>query len=126
MVTTISQSFYESLQPKPTLHSIEELSVTGASGIEKPYIGYMEVSITIPDITEQIFHVPGLVVSDYDFYLAVPMIVGTNVLRFLKALECEDMSPAWQSAISALSLGSPLGNVVSTNNRPIEIQPYQT
>ncbi|KAH3864038.1 hypothetical protein DPMN_027050 [Dreissena polymorpha] len=36
------------------------------------------------------------------------------------------MSPAWQSAISALSLGSPLGNVVSTNNRPMEIQPYQT
>ncbi|KAH3837469.1 hypothetical protein DPMN_110859 [Dreissena polymorpha] len=123
MVTTISQSFYESLQPKPTLHSIEELSGSGANGIEIPYIGYIEVSITIPDITEQILYVPVLVVSDADFNLAVPMIVGTNVLRFLKAFECEDMSTAWQSAISAVSLGSPLGNV-STNNRPNEIQPY--
>ncbi|KAH3833199.1 hypothetical protein DPMN_106502 [Dreissena polymorpha] len=94
MVTTISQSFYESVQPKPTLHSIEELSVTGANGIEIPYIGYIKVSITFADITEQIFHVPFLVVSDTDFYLAVPMIVGTNVLHFLQALECEDIPPA--------------------------------
>ncbi|KAH3735828.1 hypothetical protein DPMN_042386 [Dreissena polymorpha] len=54
------------------------------------------------------------------------MIVGTNVLRFLQALECEDIFPAWQSAIAAVSLSSSLGNVVSTSHRPIEIQPYQT
>ena len=50
MITSISESFYDSLKAKPPLRDITEfgLSVLGASGSQMPYKGYIEADISVP------------------------------------------------------------------------------
>ena len=51
-ITSFSEAFYETLDPKPTFHSITEfgLSVTCANGTELPYKGYIEADIVVPSL----------------------------------------------------------------------------
>ena len=83
MITSISRSFYESLNPTPELHDIEEfgLSVIGANGSKLPFLGYIEAEISVPILGEQTHMIPVLVVSNTDYNKKVPVIIGTNVIR---------------------------------------------
>ena len=50
MITSISDSFYDSLKPQPPLRDITEfgLSVLGANGSHLPYKDYIEADISVP------------------------------------------------------------------------------
>jgi hypothetical protein len=57
MVTSISEEFYQSLQPLPALHELTEfgLSVESATGADVPYKGYIEADISVPFQVELFF-----------------------------------------------------------------------
>jgi hypothetical protein len=54
MVTLISESFYNSLEPKPELLDISDfiLDIVGANGSNIPYRGYFGGDVFSPDILE--------------------------------------------------------------------------
>ena len=63
MITTISEDFYHSIHNKPVLHDISEfgLSVEGATGVQIPYIGFIEAEISVPFLGDGTFCIPLLV-----------------------------------------------------------------
>ena len=50
MVTSVSESFYRSLEPQPELHELSEfgLTVKSATDTELPFIGCIEADISVP------------------------------------------------------------------------------
>ncbi|KAH3885714.1 hypothetical protein DPMN_009710 [Dreissena polymorpha] len=128
MVTTISQNCYEQMDPKPFLYSLEDLqlSITGANGTELVYMGYIEAAISVPNISEETFDVPVLVVPNTEHNINVPVIIGTNVIRHLHSLPLENLSEEWKAALMATSLATNIGLVVSTNKSTVELPPYET
>ncbi|KAH3728530.1 hypothetical protein DPMN_054487 [Dreissena polymorpha] len=46
------------LDPKPELRSLEDfdLDIRVASGEKLPYSGYVEIDITVPCLTDKVFH----------------------------------------------------------------------
>ena len=101
MITSVSESFYDSLQPKPVLHDITEfgLSVTSAT-----------------------FRIPLLVVNNTDYNSKVPAIIGTNVIRLCKESSPSDNVPVeWQIAFD--SMCDDTLPVKTTNNFNIRIGP---
>ena len=81
-ITSFSEAFYETLDPKPTFHSITEfgLSVTCANGTELPYKGYIEADIVVPSLGNTSY----LVVKNTYYSRHVPVIIGTNVICLCK------------------------------------------
>ena len=59
----------------------ELLHVEGASGHEIPYVGYLELDVTVPDV-EKGENIPVLllVVSETNYNSKVPILLGTNAL----------------------------------------------
>lgn len=86
MITSVSESFYDSLQPQPVLHDISDfgLSVIGADGNQLPYKGYIEAEVSVPCLENNTFIIPLLVVANTDYNRKVPAIIGTNVIRLCK------------------------------------------
>ena len=123
MVTTVSEQFYNSLQNKPDLHDITEfqLDVYGANGGTLPYIGYIEAKIEVPHMNEPLY-IPALVTKVSDVNTRVPVIIGTNVIRFCKDL-ANTGNEAWQSAIQ--SMGMNCVPVKSSNRFPIKVGPSE-
>ena len=64
IITTMCLEFYNSLQPKPQLHSLEDfnLKINGANGQQMHYLGYVELSLTIPFLKNKLFDILVLVV----------------------------------------------------------------
>lgn len=122
MITTISEAFYESLDPKPQLFELSELQVKGADGGLIPYRGYIEAEIRVPGVKR--LDVPVLVVGDTEYNLDVPVIVGTNVIRMLTKVDSPELSDAWKDAIHAACITSSMGIVKSA--KEIEVKPLQT
>ena len=89
MITTVSESFYKSLSPLPHLHDMTDvgLSIQGANGqsLHLEYKGYIESELSAPLLSNCVFNIPLLVVSDMEYNRRVPIIVGTNVIRLGKA-----------------------------------------
>jgi hypothetical protein len=50
MVTTVSQSLFESLTPSQDLHSLEEFDISGANDAKVPYKGYDLLDLSIPSL----------------------------------------------------------------------------
>lgn len=86
MITSISESFYNNLNPLPQSRDIKEfgLSVLSANGDQLPYKGYIEAEISIPSLGNNNFVIPLLVVSNTEYNSTVPAIIGTNVIRFCR------------------------------------------
>ena len=106
MVSSISETFYNSLEPLPELRNITEfgLSVRSAGGNKLPYKGYIEASVSVPSLGNKTYHVPLLVVSDTEYNTKVPAIIGTNVIRLCKqANDLNDMPIEWQTAFDSMS-----------------------
>ena len=118
-ITSISEAFYGTLDPKPTLHSITEfgLSVTCANGTELPYKGYIEADIVVPSLGNTTYKAP----TDYN--RRVPVITGTNVIRLCKQASndsSESNIPAeWQVAFD--SMCNEILLVKTTNNFSIKV-----
>ena len=129
MITTISEDFYRSLSPTPTLISIENfnLKVVGAGGYTLPYLGYIECGLQIPFLGQQIIEVPALVVPTTDYSLNIPVVVGTNAIKICreKCTDITDIPYEWQTAFLSLQQ-SRVGVVKSTNTSNIQIQPMET
>ncbi|KAH3706353.1 hypothetical protein DPMN_065739 [Dreissena polymorpha] len=108
MVSTIRQNCYEQMDPKPFLYSLEDLqlSITRANGTELVYMGYIEAAISVPNISEETFDVPVLVVPKTEYNINVPVIIGTNVIRHLYSLPLENVSEEWKAALMATSLAT--------------------
>ncbi len=128
MITTVSETFYRSLTPLPELKSIDDfgLDVYAADGAELPYMGYIEACIGTQFLDHHI-DVPVLVVPTTDHGLSVPVVIGTNVLRLCQE-QCEDTTDIpkpWKTAFMSIHEGY-IGKVKSTNQRPIEVQPFET
>ena len=68
-VTTICESFYDSLECQPPLRDIKDfdLSVVAADGCQVPYIGYIEADISVPFLSSISFTIPVLIVSDTEY-----------------------------------------------------------
>ena len=73
MVTTISEDFYQSLTPLPTLLSLDDfnLSVQAAGGHTLPYSGYIECILQVPFLGNQNIEVPLLFVPSTEYTLKV-------------------------------------------------------
>ncbi|MCG7874805.1 MAG: RNase H-like domain-containing protein, partial [Candidatus Thiodiazotropha endolucinida] len=127
-VSTMSKSFFDSLCPKPRLHHINELVVNIADGSNLPYHGYVEVEFEIPGISGSEITLPCLVVSDTVYNGQVPIIIGTNYLR--TCFQCDMSQPLpeeWEMARKTLSISrQSLGQVRSTNNKHVLIQPQES
>lgn len=126
MVTLISESFYNSLVPKPELLSLNDfkLDVVGACGSKIPYMGYIEGDIFIPDILETNVFIPILVVPDTEYHQTVPGVIGTNVLHLCNTKEGSSKFDPFKIALDALKCDN-LVSVKSTKKTPIVIQPNQ-
>ena len=85
MVTTIAESFWRQRLTGTPLRPLNDLlRVEGASGHAVQYLGYVEVCIHFEKGVagdEQGHVVLALVVADTRYNAAVPVIVGTNVIR---------------------------------------------
>ncbi|MCG8078888.1 MAG: DDE-type integrase/transposase/recombinase, partial [Candidatus Thiodiazotropha taylori] len=126
MVTSVSESFYNSLNPLPQLHAITEfgLQVQSANGDELPFKGYIEAEIKVPFLSNSQFNIPLLVVSDTEYNSNIPAIVGTNVIRLCKTEVVTDKVPSeWQTAFDSLCDDSI--PVRTTCNYAIRIAPFE-
>ena len=68
MITSLSESFYDSMEHKPVVHDVSELglslSVIGANGSNQPYKGFIEADISVPSLGYDSFVISVLVVSN--------------------------------------------------------------
>jgi len=126
MVSSISENFFQLLNPSPELHSISEfgLTVQGANGTNLPYKGYIEADISIPYFGNDVFYIPLLIVPDTEYNYDVPVIVGTNVIRLFKGSDDNAHIPKeWQIALD--SLNEDKIPVRSTNRFSIRLGPNE-
>lgn len=126
MITSVSERFCNSLDPVPELKDLTDfsLSIQGAAGIDLPYKGYIEAEISVPLLSNCVFNIPLLVVSDTEYNLKVPVIIGKNVIRLCKVDNTEKKVPVeWQTAFDCLcDEGIP---VKTTNSHSIRIGPNE-
>lgn len=71
------------MNPKSEL-GLQEFVVQGPDGSTLPYMGHIEALVYIPGISKPETSVPILVVLSMDYNTKVPVMVGTNVLKFIK------------------------------------------
>ena len=81
-ITTLSEEFYNNMNPKPELYSMEEigLKVKGAGGHTLTYLGAIVCTIEVPFLVDQPIEIAALVLPTTDYSLTVPVIVGTNAI----------------------------------------------
>ena len=102
MITSISESFYKSLNPIPELKNIKEF------GLSVPMVpnylrGYIEAEIKVPCLGTEVFHIPLLVVADTKYNTKVPAITGTNVIRLFRQTSPQtDIPVEWTTAFDSL------------------------
>ena len=81
MVSSISQWFYESINPTPELRNISDfgLKITAANGEKIPYIGYI-LAVSVSHFGTLVDEIPILVVSNTAYNRKVPSLIGTNII----------------------------------------------
>ena len=130
MITTISEDFYNSLDPKPDFVDIGQfnLKIEAAGGNIIPYSGCIGCTINIPFLGGHVIEIGALVVPTTDYNLEVPVIVGTNAINICRDM-CEgaerEIPVQWKNAFASLQ-HSKVGTVKSTNKTDIQIQPMET
>jgi len=128
MITSVSEDFYEHMDPKPKLLQMEEfnLEVSVANGETQPLLGYIEARVSVPSLSERYFDIPVLVVPTTEYNEKVPLIVGTNLIRLCSEVtEHEDGSIplAWDIAFKGISANK-AGTVKATQR--YVLQPFET
>jgi len=108
MVTTISESFYNSLENRPKLQPLSNfrLKLIASNGQTVPYTGYIEADVKVPNLSKKAFSLPILVVEDCISNTSEPAIIGINFIRMCKTeanIEKVEHVPAeWNNAFSTL------------------------
>ncbi|KAH3739224.1 hypothetical protein DPMN_045873 [Dreissena polymorpha] len=128
MVSTVSNSFYQSLPNKPPLCDISnlgiDLNVSVANGNQLKILGFIETSISIPLLNFDLA-LPVLVVPDTQSSSFCPVILGTNIIRRCKSVSAElELPDAWQMAFDTLVCKP--ATVFSTNEHTVEVKPYES
>lgn len=84
MVTSISESFYKSLNPVPELRDTKDfgldLAVSGANGSRLAYFGYIVADVSSTSLEPIKYGVPISVVKDTEYNRTFPDIIGTNLI----------------------------------------------
>ena len=68
---------------------------------------------------------PVLVVPDTKYSESIPLIIGTNVIRYFKGQVDKDISAPWQEAFSAIRDVQNVP-VKSFSNKTVVIRPFET
>ena len=103
MISSISESFYNCLEPKPVLGDVSDfghrLSVVTTVGNKVPFKGYIDVSVSVPFFGNMIIKRPFLSVQDTEYNRKVPVIIRTNVIRYyVYNRTSKDVPVEWQTA----------------------------
>ncbi len=105
-VTTMAEWFYYSLINKPVLHSLQDLGlvVNVADGNQLPYSGYVEAEFHVPSIEISPITIPCLIVGNTEYNRSVPIIIGTNYIRFcMETISDTDQLPdEWSFTFNAM------------------------
>ena len=125
-ITSVSESFYRSLNPLPELGDTEDfgidLTVYSATGSQLAYLGYIIADVSVPNVGTIKHGIPILVVKDTDYNKVVPAIIGTNIIReFTEHRFDTDIPEAWLTALD--SICNSAIPVKSTNNFTIRVGP---
>ena len=89
-VSTVSQAFYEPhLTNLPLCQMSSILNIECADGYYLPYLGYIEVNISVDDFSDTPQPCLLLVVDNSNYNSKVPIILGTNVLSHFLTF-CQD------------------------------------
>ena len=128
-ISTVSESFYNSLSKKPPLQDLQTLlDVSLADGSKLNYMGFIDTCISVPFISDYILDVPFIVVPDCATHSNCPILVGTNVIRPLKyrfeSCSSSNVPAGWQLAMDCLNTSSI--TVKACSHTPTLIEPYQT
>ena len=125
-VTTVSEEFYNSLDPRPPTADSEEIDFKGPDGRSIPYIQCIEVTIGASFLPGQEIETLVLVVPITTYHAQVPIIIGTNVIRVYDHIydHDDDVPPEWKVAFVALHSGF-VESVRSTNKTSITLQPME-
>ena len=99
-ISTVSEQFWNSLNPKPEIHVVQELEIKCADGNTLPYRGVVELTIGVPTLQEDLVSALFLVVPATDYNKTVPFIVGTNVIREFQKSNSADIPEAWKVAFN--------------------------
>jgi hypothetical protein len=120
-VSSVAQSFYYKNFSHISLQPIENLKVEGVTGNTLPYVGFIEVKLTVPIKLVDCFmslDILLLVVPDTPYNMRTPVLLGTNVLQFclqgtlpLKVDEV-DAPPVWWSTFKCLTASLQTGGTV--------------
>ena len=104
-ITSVSESFYWSLNPLPELGDTKDfgLTVYSANGSQLAYLGYVKADVSVPSVGTIKQGIPIPVVKDTDYNKVVPTIIGTNVIREFREHRFDtDIPEAWLTAIDSL------------------------
>ncbi|MCG7876441.1 MAG: pol polyprotein, partial [Candidatus Thiodiazotropha endolucinida] len=126
MVSSISESFYQSMDPVPELGDTKDfgldLAVYGANGSRLAYLGYIVADVSVPSLGPIKYGVPILVVKDTEYNKSVPAIIGTNIIReYVEQCSNTDTPVEWKTALNNVTDSAI--PVKSTNNFSIRIGP---
>ena len=108
MISTISESFYRSMDPVPGLGDTKgfgiDLVVYGANGTWLAYCGYIKADISVSKLGPIMHGIPILVVKDTEYNKTFPAIIGTNIIREYTEYRSKAYTPLeWQTALDSLS-----------------------
>ena len=125
-VTTVSEDFYNSLDPRPQEADSQEIDLKGPDGRSIPYLHCIEVTVSASFLPGKEIDTLALVVPTTAYHAEVPIIIGTNVIREYDSIgdSAEDIPPEWKVAFIALHSGF-VGSVRSTNKTSITLQPME-
>ena len=113
MVSTISQSYYNSHLQGYSLRPLHDLlEVRGATGSKLPYLGYVEVPLTLGDLVMEVLL---LVVPDTEYNKLVPLLVGTNVLTEVVDARDTVTDHVWREALKNYALSDHVLGSVKTS-----------
>ena len=109
MVFTISVATLKSVHPPPDIKTLDEftLSVKVAEDSPLPYLGYVEVSISVTFQSDNMMVIL-LVVPETDYSKYVSVVIGTHILRSIKSSVTDShvkVPHNWDIAFSALDAG---------------------
>ena len=125
MVSSVSQSFYESIYPKPELRNISDfgLKITAANGEKIPYIGYILATVSVAHFRTVLEDIPILVVSNTAYNRKVPLLIGTNIINRCRDAKGSSSSVPEQWRMAFDSLVDDNIPVKTTNNYGIRLAP---
>jgi hypothetical protein len=84
-VSTIAYGKYFELFSDTPIQPLQQfkLDIEGAGGQLLPYSGYIEVEVTVPQLSIKPVNCIMLVVPDTNYAQTVPVILGTNILDLI-------------------------------------------